>query len=156
MARPKPPCCARYRLAAALEAAERVVAIRRSALKPADPLLAASLNNLAAIHGAMGRRDEAESEYMQALRIREASLGPDHPDVAISLNNIATLKLSAGQYDAAESLVLRALDIQQRNLPDDHPDVAVTLRNYAAVMRATGRDAETLILDRQAQAIEPR
>ena len=48
----------------------------------------------------------------------------------------------------------RALDIQQRGLSDTDPQIAVTLRTYAAIMRATGRDLDATILEKQAQAIE--
>jgi len=68
-------------LAAALQMAE--------AFGPADPRLATSLNNLAALYYAQGRYAAAEPLNRRALAIRARALGPVHPDVATSLNNLA-------------------------------------------------------------------
>jgi tetratricopeptide (TPR) repeat protein len=42
------------------------------------PGVATSLNNLAGLHDAQGRYDEARPLYERALAIREKALGPEH------------------------------------------------------------------------------
>jgi hypothetical protein len=77
-----------------------------------------SLNNLASVYLAQGRRDLAEASYRDALAVQEAALGPDHPDVGVSLNRLAELYRSDRRYDDAEELLRRALKIQGINIDD--------------------------------------
>ena len=47
--------------------------------RPADPRLATSLDNLAALYNAQGKYAEAEPLHKRALAIFEKALGPEHP-----------------------------------------------------------------------------
>ena len=70
---------------------KRALAIREKALRPDDPDVTISLNNLASFYRAQGAYEHARPLHGHALAIWEKALGPDHPDVAIALNGIVKL-----------------------------------------------------------------
>ena len=47
----------------------------------------------------MGRYEEAEPLYRQALQIGRETLGEGHPDYATRLNNLATLLVATGRHE---------------------------------------------------------
>ena len=51
------------------------------------PSFATSCNNLAGLYRAMGRYEEAESLFKQAVEILTAALGPDHPNTKTGRDN---------------------------------------------------------------------
>ncbi|NEO97585.1 MAG: tetratricopeptide repeat protein [Symploca sp. SIO2E9] len=109
---------------------------------------ASSLNNLANLYQSLGRYEQAEPLYLQALDLRKRLLGEQHPDVASSLNNLAALYQFLGRYEQAEALYLQALDLSKRLLGEQHPDVATSLNNLANLYKSLGRyeQAEPLYL----------
>ncbi|MBD2201348.1 tetratricopeptide repeat protein [Calothrix sp. FACHB-1219] len=110
--------------------------------------LAANLNNLAGFYRAIGRYQEAEPLYQQALELTQNLLGDNHPCFATSLNNLAGLYKSRGQYSKAELLYQQALELRKRLLGDHHPDVAASLNNLALLYDQQERyhEAEPLYL----------
>ncbi len=61
------------------------------------PEYAMRLNNLALLLRAMGRYDEAEPLYVEALEILRAKLGPDHPTTkTVEVNYAAFLAERGG------------------------------------------------------------
>ena len=120
-----------------------------------DPaILAATLNNLAALLQATNRLAEAERLMRRALAIDENSFGPDHPNVAIDLNNLAALLKATNRLADAEPLMRRALAIDENSFGPDHPRVAIRLNNLAQLLQATNRLAEAEPLMRRALAID--
>ena len=89
--------------------------------------VAATLNNLRALHRMYGRYAQAEALLTRALTIKEKPLGLDHRDVALSVVNLAQLRVVQGQPEKAEPLYRRALAIRERALGPSHPEVAKTL-----------------------------
>ena len=53
----------------------------------------------------MGRYEEAEPLYRQAMEIRRTALGEEHPDFATSLNNLAELHRAMGRSEDEEDSV---------------------------------------------------
>lgn len=86
-----------------------------------DPRIATTLNNLGAVHEAMGEYEQAELRYQHALTMIETIQGPEHPDVAIGLNNLASLYFSQNAFAKAETLWQRGLSISENLLGTDHP-----------------------------------
>ncbi|MCZ7669410.1 MAG: tetratricopeptide repeat protein [Chloroflexi bacterium] len=117
---------------------ERALAIREQALGPDHPDTAQSLNNLGALHSAMGNLSEARPFYERALAIREQALGSDHPDTARSLNNLGALHRAMGNLSEARPFYERALAINEQALGPDHPDTARSLNNLGYLHRAMG------------------
>jgi esterase/lipase superfamily enzyme/Tfp pilus assembly protein PilF len=131
-------------------------AIQEKAVRPDDPDVAQSLNNLAARYQNEGRYGDAEQVYKRALAIYEKALGPVQPAVAQSLNNLATLYQIEGRYGDAEPLYQRALAIYEALGPSDHPDVATTLNDLAALSQNEGRFDNAEELYKRALAIRER
>ncbi len=127
---------------------EEAVGQTEAALKEAeefgeqDPLLATTLNNLAALYESLGRNGKAEPLYKRSLAIAEKALGPEHPDLAAILNNLAGLYQAQGRIGEAEPLFKRALAIWQQVLRPEHPYVEIALDNLAVLYRTQGRNDE--------------
>ena len=86
-----------------------------------DPRIATTLNNLGAVHEALGEYEQAELRYQHALTMIETIQGPEHPDVAIGLNNLASLYFSQRAFAKAEPLWQRGLSISENLLGTNHP-----------------------------------
>jgi tetratricopeptide (TPR) repeat protein len=132
----------------ALPLAERILAIQENILGNSHPLVAQSLNNLAALYQGQGNYQKAEPLLLRSLAIVEKVSGNSHPNVAITLSNLAALYLEQGSYQNAEPLLLRSLAIFENALGNSHPDVALSLNNLAGVYYKQGsyQKAEPLLL----------
>ena len=75
---------------------------------PPSKDLAGAMNNLAQLHGDVGRDTEAEPLYMRALAIMEKTVGVDSVAIAPELNNLAALYQRQLRYAEAEPLFTRA------------------------------------------------
>ncbi len=97
----------------------------------------------------MGRYDEAEPLFRQALEIDKTTIGETHPDYATRLNNLASLLKNVGRYDEAEPLYRQALEIRKAALGETHPDYAQSLNNLAVLYYDMKRyaDAEPLMAE---------
>ena len=135
---------------------QHAINIAERALSPDHPILAATLNNLAAVYEEQGRYAEAEPLYQRARDIHERVLGPGHPDFATSLNNMAELYRAQGRYAEAEPLYQSAINIAERALGPDHPDLATMLTNLAKVYDDQGRYADAEGLYQRARDIRER
>ncbi|MEI4232268.1 tetratricopeptide repeat protein [Roseovarius sp. D22-M7] len=116
-------------------------------------LLSAALNEHAINNGKLGRSEEAEALYREALEIGRATIGERHPGYAIDLNNLAGAVQAQGRYAEAEGLYREALDITRATLGEGHPAYAIRLNNLALVAQAQGRYAEAEGLYREALKI---
>ena len=76
-----------------------------------NPRLPIVLNNLAVVHHAMGRFDQAQPLFQQSRAIWQQVLGGSHPRVAQSLNNLAALLRDREVYAEAEKIFQTALAI---------------------------------------------
>jgi len=120
---------------------------------PNDRRLATSLNNLALLHKARGKYDQAEPLYKRALAIWEKCLGPDHPDVGASLSNLAGLYTAQAKYDQAEPLYKRSLAIKERAVGPDYPSVATSLNNLGGLYKTQGKHDQAEPLYKRSLAI---
>lgn len=121
------------------------LSIREKCLGDSHPAVAATLNNLAVLHGKRGKYKEAEplckskrSSFKRqlntsgALEIREKVLGSEHPDVAKQLNNLALLCQNQGKYAEVEQYYKRALEIYESKLGPNDVNVAKTKNNLSS------------------------
>ncbi len=76
-------------------------------------LLAGAMRN-------MGRADEAESLYRQAIEQKRALLGDDHPEVGQTLWNYGTMLGQQQRYDDAESVLTEAQAIYRNAYGETH------------------------------------
>ena len=105
----------------------------QSRLGDNHPLVATSLNNLAALYESQGRYPEAEPLLLEALDLRKRLLGDNHPLVALSLNNLALLYQFQGRYTEAEPLYLQALAIAEQALGENHPNTVKIRENLESL-----------------------
>ena len=111
---------------------------------------AAALNEHALTLKAMGRYEEAEQLYRQAIEIGKATIREVHPDYATGLNNLAGLLKDMGRYEEAEPLYRQAIEIDKATIGEAHPEYATRLNNLAGLLRTMGRYEEAEPLFRQA------
>lgn len=96
---------------------QEAMGVLEAALKETDSKHrhAATVDQLGQLYTALGRFEEAESYYKQALNEKEHSLGKKHRDVAETLNNLADLYYLNGHPEHCEKLYRRALEINKRD-----------------------------------------
>ena len=136
----------------ALPLFERALAIRETALGPAHPHTATSLNNLALLRQAQGDLAGALPLYERALAIHETALGPAHPDTAASLNNLAALRQTQGDFAGALPLFERALAIGEAALGSANPLTARFRSHFARWHLDAGDPASALAAGQEALA----
>jgi len=144
------------RYAEAIPLAERSLSILEQALEANHPLVADSLNNLAALYVAQGNYAQVETLLQRSIAIFEQVLGANHPNVATSLHNLAALYQAQGNYAQAEPLYRRSLAIREQVLGANHPNVANSLNNLALLYRVQGNYAQAEPLYRRSLTIWER
>jgi tetratricopeptide (TPR) repeat protein len=72
---------------------------------------------LGSVYMRLGKFDQAEGCFNQALKIREVVFGPDSPEVAYVLNSMSINSINQGQYSRAVGLLKRVLSIYD-TVPD--------------------------------------
>ncbi len=127
--------------------AEQAVEMREGALGGEHPIVALSLDRLAALLHAAGEYEPAEALYRRALAIQEKTLGAAHPETAISLSGLARARLAADDAGAARELAEHALAVREKALGAEHLDAAESLIDVARVClrRADARAARPLL-----------
>jgi tetratricopeptide (TPR) repeat protein len=126
--------------AAALELLERASEILERWEEPR--LLAASLNNRAAVHQRLGQIDRTVPLLTRAYAIQQETLGEDDPAMIRSLSNLGRAVALAGDPAEGVAKMRTALDVAGAQLPPRH-EVTLTARgNLASVLLETGGYAE--------------
>jgi serine/threonine-protein kinase len=111
-----------------------------------------TLTNLANTYTDLGRLDEAEGLYQQALSIRRGR--KEEAEEAQLLVSLSELEKRRAHLPAAEELCNRALALQRRVLGPRHPAVAGTLRYKALIRLDTGDHTGAEDLLREAISIQ--
>jgi tetratricopeptide (TPR) repeat protein len=141
----------------AVSAAWRLKALERVASLPAD-----AQKEWQTLGGIMREADQKEQQVQyaeaqplleKALAITRQALGEDHPDTAQSYNNLARNLAAQGKYDEAHPPYEKALAIWRRALGEDHPDTASGYNNVAVNLNAQGKYVEAQPLNEKALAI---
>jgi tetratricopeptide (TPR) repeat protein len=76
--------------------------MKRAALPPGHPEIAATLHYLAAVYKAKGEYDRALPLYEEALKIVRKALPPGHPDITTCLNSLVKCYESMGRHEARQ------------------------------------------------------
>lgn len=127
--------------------ARRAVALREAALGPEHPATAADRAAWGALLEGLGRTDEAERAYADALRVFEAQLGTRSLEAASALTALGGVQQQRGKLADAERSYRRALDIRQSVLDPQHFDLAMTENNLGMLLaeRGAADEARTLL-----------
>ena len=119
-----------------------------------DPkTLSLALDGCASVAWLLGRHEEAEGMFCEALAIVHALLGEGHPDYGARLNNLGNVVQAQGRHAEAERLFRQALEIGRATIGERHPSYAIRLNNLGSVVLAQGRHAEAEELFREALEI---
>jgi CHAT domain-containing protein/tetratricopeptide (TPR) repeat protein len=116
---------------------------------PDHPHLALCLDNHASTLYALGRYDEAEVFFREALDRRRALFGNDHLDTASTLHNLGTLLRMQGRHLEAEEALLDAQRIYDEALGVNHTLRSTNLFQLGQIHRARGglQEAESLLAE---------
>ena len=95
-----------------------------------------SINDVATILEAEGRRSEAETLRRELLQRRTALLGPDDPETLKAEDTLSVVLNGLERAAEAEPLARHALDVRRRMLGDDHPDTLSSMNNVAGITKA--------------------
>ena len=106
---------------------QKALAIRQTKLVADHPRTATVMSNLANMLHDLGRLDEADQMFTQALTSLRKSLGNDNTRVADVLFGYGHLQLDAGEPLAAENSFSESIDIYRDALGTEHPYVAETI-----------------------------
>jgi CHAT domain-containing protein/tetratricopeptide (TPR) repeat protein len=111
-----------------------------------DLRTSARLSALAGLYENLGRYQEAEPFFKQALAIQIEKLGSDHAEVAISWSALATLYVRQGRFGDAEPLYKRALTTLQKLPEPPYLTIASLLNNLGQLYKLESRypDAEPI------------
>ena len=136
---------ARQNLEAAKSARER---------DPAGYLRAA--DDLAGLLAEVGRYDEAESLFLEALVLRKVMAGEVSELYAVGLDRLGSVYVRRGDYALAEPRIRKALEIRREALGVEHPRYADSLDGLAGLLLMMGDDDRAEPLYRQSLAIRER
>lgn len=117
--------------------------IGRTELGADDPRAATPLLHIGDIFRAhLGRSEEAEQLYREALAIQEAALGPYDLILIHGLHSLGDLLGIQGRHREAEATLQRAIEILSRALGTEHPRTVGSRLNLAAELSRQGRNRE--------------
>ncbi|CAF1330942.1 unnamed protein product [Rotaria sordida] len=137
----------------ALSSYEQSLEIRKIALSPNHPDLAASYNGIGVVYDEMGEYSKALSSYERAFDIDKKALPPNHPDLASDYNNIGGVYNNMGEHSKALSSYERSLEIRKIALPPNHPNFALSYNGIGAVYDNMGEYSKALSYYEKAQDI---
>jgi serine/threonine protein kinase len=143
------------KLADALVQVQRGLAMRERLYGRDHPLVAQSLNSVAATLAALDRNAEAVPYAERALAIAERTYGADHPDVAAAVVQLAGAHRAIGDA-RAEAEYRRALAIMEHAFGPSSPNLANALHGLAYVARDRGDLAAAQQLVERSLAIGER
>ena len=131
----------------ALPLFEKISALRRNASGGSDPVYAATLYDLGAVHLVLGELDKAESQYRAALALQEATLGADHPSALATRRELAGVLAARGDLDTAAVMNRQVLAAEKKagaHHTAEWADMALTLARYCRAKGDPGGAASLL------------
>ena len=128
----------------ALELTRKAVAIREAALGFEHPLTAEAHERLGSVLLRLGKVDEAEVIYRDAVERMSKAYGDDQR-VSLTLNNLAGALWYQNKVDDAIVALERSLEIKLEGLPADHPDLLLTRANLGLMHTAANNTDEALL-----------
>ena len=115
--------------------------------------LMASHHEVGVLLRKLGRLDESEIHFNEAVQIGESIYPDGHPKLAVIWNNYGLLATSRGLYEEAEQRFRRALSMARKFRDGHHPHDAYTLSNLWDALRKQKRHDEALAVLEEALAI---
>ena len=122
--------------------ARDVLKIRRQLLQPNDPLIAASLADIAWAAGKQDKTQEVEALQREAFKLQRQLLGEFHPKYMESLRNLCHTLEAAHQYTEAAELHHASFTAWVRREGSDSPVALIELEALARDLQAEKRPDE--------------
>jgi serine/threonine protein kinase len=119
----------------------RALAVAEKEYGPDHPVVAETLNNLAAVHNFRGDEVAGAEPLERALRILERDDGGDPVLHANAWNTLAAVRQQQGDSKGMREAMQRAEEIYRARAPD-HPQFVTVLTNLAMIAQGEGRAAE--------------
>jgi tetratricopeptide (TPR) repeat protein/tRNA A-37 threonylcarbamoyl transferase component Bud32 len=132
------------------ELAECVEIARAASADPLD--LADGLHALARALGGLGRADDADRAFAEAVELYRANLPAGHPWIAIGLLTRGEALNGAGRAADAEPLLAEAASILRAQPPERARDLAACLLRLAEALEAQAKHRETVEVRRELHA----
>ncbi|MBS1791791.1 MAG: serine/threonine protein kinase [Acidobacteria bacterium] len=132
---------------------EEALKLRRQMLGAENPVVAESMNHLAALAYLRGDYAGSEAKFRDVLAMRRRLLGADHLEVADTMNSYGSVLVALGKLDEAEPLLREALALRRKRLGEEHVDVATSLTNLGRLSSERGNFAQAADYYRQTLAI---
>lgn len=101
----------------------------------------------------LGRAEEAEAAFAEAVRIERLARGPDHPYVGYALIQLGTMRAKNDRLEEAEASFREALRIYRKAYPEGDRNVANILGKLAALELQRGRPEAALELAQQSREL---
>jgi serine/threonine-protein kinase len=120
----------------------RALEIRRLRFGDADPMVGATLSDIAQFLSRRGEDSAAVATSRKALDVIRRAYGTEHPYVASFMGDLATTERDAGRLDEAASLYRDAIAMNRRLRGSDHENIAGLEVGLARLLVARGDLAE--------------
>ncbi len=120
-------------------AGRRAIALTDEALGPDTAAAGFGRGTLAQTLGLLGKIDEAERYFQEALDRLVPALGQDHKYVRATMGNLAVLRINAGNPEGAVTLLRQLVESGERLNGKDHPALGGDLQNLATALVGVGR-----------------
>jgi len=125
--------------ATAEPALRRALEMKRSQIGGGvDDQLVQYTSGMATLLAALGRYDEAEGFFLEAVRVSKLYPEFNGYAVAYALNNLAKHYTRMGRYEQAAAQLAEAVDVYTTLLGERHQYRAIALGNYSRAMVALG------------------
>lgn len=134
-------------LEGSVAAFQRALEIDHDALGT-HPMVAEDLNMLGLDIGALGRLEEAEAFFRDALRVLAVTVGPDGPDYLYALDNLGDVQRATARFADAEATYRRVAE-GYRELYGESPEVASVLNRLAGAIVERGDPDRAVALYRE-------
>jgi tetratricopeptide (TPR) repeat protein len=118
-----------------VELDQRALKINEATFGPEHPVIATSLNNLAAASFQLHDYAGAEMLFQQALSNWKVSSSPNQVLMGDTLRNLGMVYLAEGRNSDALEYYKRAIDTHEAALGPNCPPLIADLEAYAAVLR---------------------
>jgi len=116
---------------------------RRELHPDGDELIADGLAELGEVQRALGKYDESEETFREAIGIYQALPQPPQVSLGVTHNNLALVYHGTGRFREAEDLYNLAIPAVVDSLGSRHPWSLSLLHNLAGFNRTLGRFAES-------------
>ena len=119
-----------------------VLGARRQILGSDHEMTLTSIHTLGDVLQQMGRYEEAEPYYREALDGSRRVLGSDDQNTLATISNMGQLLVAMGKYEEAELYYREALDGSRRVLGSNHQNTLATISSMGLFLAGIGKYAE--------------